>query len=132
MLINYDNVVNKVAAELDTKVLRNKLIASNVANVDTPGYTSKDLKFEHVLKQNAEELHLAMKVTNPRHMTDGVEGIINNEITENPNPGRPDGNNVNIDDEMLKLTENNIQYNVAVQLLAKRLGHIKDAIAQVK
>ncbi len=132
MLINYDQVVNKVAAELDTKVLKNKLVASNIANVDTPGYTSKDLKFEHVLKQNADELHLGMKVTHPRHMTNGVEGIINNEIVENPNTGRPDGNNVNIDEEMLKLTKNNIQYNVAVHLLAKRMAHLKDAITQVK
>ena len=71
-----------------------------------------------------------MKVTNPKHMTDGVSGILNNEIVENPNPGRPDGNNVNIDEEMLKLSENNIQYNVAVQLLAKHMAHIKDSIQQ--
>lgn len=130
MIINYNKIVDKLGAEMDTKVLQSKLIASNIANVDTPGYVSKDLKFDHVLKQNADELNIAMKVTNPKHMTDGVSGILNNEIVENPNPGRPDGNNVNIDEEMLKLSENNIQYNVAVQLLAKHMAHIKDSIQQ--
>jgi flagellar basal-body rod protein FlgB len=130
MIINYNKVVDKLGAEMDTKVLQSKLIASNIANVDTPGYIAKDLKFDHVLKQNVDELNLTMKVTNPRHMTNGVPGILNNEIVEDPNPGRPDGNNVNIDDELLKLSENNIQYNVAVQLLAKHMGHIKDSIQQ--
>jgi flagellar basal-body rod protein FlgB len=130
MIINYNKIVDKLGAEMDTKVLQSKLIASNIANVDTPGYVSKYLKFDHVLKQNADELNIAMKVTNPKHMTDGVSGILNNEIVENPNPGRPDGNNVNIDEEMLKLSENNIQYNVAVQLLAKHMAHIKDSIQQ--
>lgn len=106
--------------------MESKLIASNVANVDTPGYKAKDLKFENVLKDQMDTLQL--KVTNPKHMTDAPAGITNNEIVENPNPGRPDGNNVNIDDEMLKLTKNNIQYNVEVQLLSRRTRYIKDAI----
>jgi flagellar basal body rod protein FlgB len=81
MIIGDDAVVNKLAADLDMKVLRSKLIDSNIAN----------------------------------------------EVVESPVPGRPDGNNVNIDEEMLKLTENNIQYNVSVQLLSKRLRQINDA-----
>ena len=66
MIIGDDAVVNKLAADLDMKVLRSKLIALNITD----------------------------------------------EMVENPGPGRLDGNNVNIDEEMLKLTENNIQYNV--------------------
>jgi flagellar basal-body rod protein FlgB len=128
MLIDYETVVNKLAAELDAKVLKSKLLASNIANVDTPGYKSKDLKFEKVL--NDEIGSLRLKMTNDKHMDDTPQGVKNGEIVENPNPGRPDGNNVNIDEELLKLTKNNIQYNVAVQLLAKRMSHIKDAIQQ--
>lgn len=41
MIIGDDAVVNRVAADLDMKVLRSKLITSNVANVDTPGYKAK-------------------------------------------------------------------------------------------
>lgn len=130
MRINYETLVDKLAAELDTKVLQSKLIASNVANVDTPGYKSKDLKFANVLQDEMGNLH--MKKTDLRHM-EGITGDVkNNEIVEDPNPGRPDGNNVNIDDELLKLNRNNIQYTVAVQLLAKYLGMVKDTIQQAR
>jgi flagellar basal-body rod protein FlgB len=130
MRINYETLVDKLAAELDTKVLQSKLIASNVANVDTPGYKSKDLKFANVLQDEMGNLH--MKTTHPLHM-EGITGDVkNNEIIEDPTPGRPDGNNVNIDDELLKLNRNNIQYTVAVQLLAKYLSMVKDTIQQAR
>lgn len=130
MRINYETLVDKLGAELDTTVLQSKLIASNVANVDTPGYKSKDLEFANVLQDEIGNLH--MKKTNPLHMEGLTGDIKNNEIVEDTTPGRPDGNNVNIDDELLKLNRNNIQYTVAVQLLAKYLFMIKDTIQQAR
>jgi flagellar basal-body rod protein FlgB len=127
MLINYNKVIDRLAADMDDRVTRNKLIASNVANLDTPGYKAKDVKFERILADNMDEI--TMKRTHVKHMDNGSGTIRQNEIVENPNPGRPDGNNVNVDEEMLKLSENNIQYNVAVTLIAKKLQHIKTAIA---
>ncbi len=106
--------------------MRNKLIASNVANLDTPGYKAKDVKFERILADNMDGIKL--KRTHIKHMDNGSGSILHNEVIENSNTGRPDGNNVNVDDEMLKLTENNIQYNVTVTLMAKKLKLIKDAI----
>ncbi len=126
MIIDYEGVINRLAADLDNRVLQNKLIASNVANVDTPGYKSKDLKFHRILTDNMDEVQL--KRTHVKHMGSGSGTVRHNEIVENPNPGRPDGNNVNIDEEMLKLAENNIKYNVAVQLMSKKLKHIKAAV----
>lgn len=128
MLDKTNTIVNKMSAELDNKVLRSKLIASNIANIDTPGFKSKDVKFENVLTEQIG--HLEMKTSHPRHMTNVTGGILRNEVLENPNPGRPDGNNVDIDDEMLKLSENNVQYNVVVQLLSTHLGKIKAAVAE--
>ncbi len=126
MIIDYDRVINKLAADMDNRVLRHTLIASNVANVDTPGYTAKDLNFHRILSDNMDGIQL--KRTHDKHMDSGSGTILHNEIIEEPNPGRPDGNNVNIDDELLKLSENNIQYNVSVQLMSKKLRHIKEAI----
>ncbi|MCP5051412.1 MAG: flagellar basal body rod protein FlgB [bacterium] len=126
MIIDYDAVINKLAADLDNRVMRHKLIASNVANVDTPGYTARDLKFHRILTDNMDGLQL--KRTHEKHLGSGSGEIRHNEIVESPNPGRPDGNNVNIDEELLKLSENNIQYNVSIQLLTKKLKHIKDAM----
>jgi flagellar basal-body rod protein FlgB len=135
MNIGNDAVVNKLVADLDIKVLRSKLIASNIANVDTPKYKAKDLMFHRIMEENMENGGMKLKQTHVKHMTSemtGSAGSSSNEIVESPNPGRPDGNNVNIDEEMLKLTENNIQYNVSVQLLSKRLRQIYDAIDRSK
>lgn len=130
MLINFETIVNKLDRQMDTSVVQSKLIASNIANVDTPAYKAKELQFDEVL--NSEMDGLQMKLTHPGHMTDSPAGLPGNHIVENPNPGRPDGNNVNIDEEMLKLTKNNVKYNVSVQLLAKRLRTLKDAIEKSK
>ncbi len=126
MIIDY-NTINRLAADLDDRVMRNQLIASNVANVDTPGYTGKDVKFERILADTMDGMNL--KLTHPKHMDDGPSGILQNEVIDNPNPGRPDGNNVNIDDEMMKLTENNMQFNATVQLITKKLRGLQDVIA---
>ena len=136
MIIGDDAVVNKLVADLDMKVLRSELIASNIANVDTPGYKAKELKFHRILAEQAGEGDLELKRTHSKHiaaagMTE-TPGSIAGEVVESPVPGRPDGNNVNIDEEMLKLTKNNIEYNVSVQLLAKRLRQINDAIERSK
>jgi len=133
MFIDNDALTNKLAADLDVKILRSELIASNIANVDTPGYKARDLKFHRVLTESMEEENIKMKQTHVKHMTPGeTPNSISNEIVENPNPSRPDGNNVNVDEEMLKLTEINIQYNVSVQLLSKRLRQLSDAIERTK
>jgi flagellar basal-body rod protein FlgB len=136
MIIGDDAVVSKLAADLDMKVLRSKLIASNIANVDTPGYKAKDLKFHRILAESLGNEELILKQTHVKHMTTTgmteTPGGISAEVVESPVPGRPDGNNVNIDEEMLKLTEINIQYNVSVQLLAKRLQQINTAIERSK
>ncbi len=122
-------LVNMLSKELDHKTLRNELIASNIANVDTPGFKSKDLDFSQVLKESFSGIE--MRRTDPRHIAPH-ESFNRDKLTirEDQNPGRADGNNVNIESEMLKLTENNIQYNIAVHLAAKRLSGIKDAIIE--
>lgn len=126
MIIDYDSVINRLAADLDNRVKRNQLIASNVANVDTPGYKARDLKFDRILADTMDGIN--MKRTDARHMGDSSGTARVNEVVEDPNPGRPDGNNVNIDQEMLNLTQNNIQYNVSVHLMSKKLKLIHDAI----
>jgi len=130
MIVDYNKVVNLISRQLDERVVRGELIASNIANIDTPGYKSKDLEFKNIL---AEEMGaIKLKTTNPRHLSENVGSIQRNQIVENPNPGRADGNNVNIENEILKLTKNTMEYNGRVELLARHLGQIKDTINQAK
>ncbi|HNX96374.1 MAG TPA: flagellar basal body rod protein FlgB [Candidatus Aminicenantes bacterium] len=115
---------------LNISTQRNALIASNVANVDTPGYKSQDLAFTQVL--DGETDRLALRRTDPRHLPAETGAGAGNEVVESTAPARADGNNVNIEDEMIKLSQNTMDYNISVQLLAKRLNSLKSVVTSPK
>lgn len=93
---------------------RENVIASNVANVDTPGYKTKDLDFQ-------QELSRAMSgggQTTEDASTHTVKGLLE----------RPDGNNVDIDRESLLMAEMQLQYQVGTQLMKTRFHELMTAI----
>lgn len=92
---------------------RHKLIVSNMANIDTPGYRTKDIDFRG-------ELQRAMSDNNPSMMpvVRGVPGLLE----------RPDGNNVSLDREGLLLAETQLQFGLGVQLLHHEFQNLMLAI----
>lgn len=106
-----DNSIKILQKIMDLCTYRQKILASNIANVDTPNYKAKDIDFQ-------EELKKASEIENNSY-----------RIIEAPTtmPNR-DGNTVNIEVEMAKLTETLLMYNSATQLLSTRLRMLKDAI----
>ncbi|MDI1470933.1 MAG: flagellar basal body rod protein FlgB [Thermodesulfovibrio sp.] len=106
-----DNSIKILQKIMDLCAYRQKILASNIANVDTPNYKAKDIDFQ-------EELKKALEIENNSY-----------RIIEAPTtmPNR-DGNTVNIEVEMAKLTETLLMYNSATQLLSTRLRMLKDAI----
>ncbi len=55
-MIDY-GVINMLSKELDIKTLRNELISSNIANIDTPGFKGKDLDFKSVLTESINDIN---------------------------------------------------------------------------
>jgi flagellar basal-body rod protein FlgB len=88
---------------------RHKLLASNVANADTPGYRAKDISFQ-------TELNRAIS---------GSQGSYNVYETM-PTMLSRDGNSVNLDVEMTKMAETHLLYNSAAQILAMKIRMMKD------
>ncbi len=96
---------------MDLLSTRQKLITSNIANVDTPGYKTQDIDFQ-------SEFQSAMKTANAVE----VPGLkINN-----------DGNNVNLDRETRLLSENALRFNIASQLIKGQFSTLKMAIDEGK
>lgn len=128
-ILKLDRRVVPLQQELDRRVSRNQLIASNVANVDTPGYKAKDIDFAAIMAKETERL--ALRETNERHFpaNGGENGL---SVKESEAVGRPDGNNVMIEEEMLKLAQNNIEYNVLVQFVSKYLAGVRRTIESIK
>ena len=116
---------------LDESIKKHSVIASNIANANTPNYKAKELDFEKAFRQalGEGEEDVSLKATDPRHFTDSnsLENI-STKVEISSAPARPDGNNVNLEREMVKLTENNISYNLGIQLITKKLKEIRTAI----
>ncbi len=98
---------------MDLLSARQKLVASNIANSDTPGYKTRDIDFQ-------SEFQSALDSQSPR--TTEVLGL----KTKN------DGNNVSIDRESRLLAENAIRFNLASQLLKNQVRDIRNAIQEGK
>jgi flagellar basal-body rod protein FlgB len=112
---------------LDAGALRQRVIASNIANAVTPGYQAQDVAFEDVL--SAEKGNLPMTQTRAGHLAGSV--------ASSPSPVvRPRGgevpagsiNDVVIEQEMNEMVQNTIHFQAVSQLLANRYKGIRDAI----
>lgn len=118
---------------LDFQSQRHLLISSNISNIDTPGYKAKDIDFKGALRAALGAGDgLALQTTHSRHIganKDDIRGLQAEPFIE-PDTAKSNGNNVNIDKEMMKLAENQIAYNATVQMMSKRGSTIRAAISE--
>ena len=94
---------------------RQQTIAANMANVDTPGYHTKDVNFQSAMRQAMDTGEMQME---PASM----------EVASLPE--RPDGNNVNIDRESMLMSETQLQYQMGVQLVKSQFHTLYTAIKE--
>lgn len=98
---------------LDVSSQRHKLIVTNMANIDTPGYRTQDLDFRSELQRFAATGEAdSLPVVRP------VRGLLE----------RPDGNNVSLDREGLLLAETQIQFGLGIQLMRHEFQNLLTAI----
>ena len=94
---------------MDLVSARQKMVASNIANADTPGYRTKDIDFQ-------AEFHSAVAGLEPQALEIG--GL----------PVKNDGNNVSLDREARLLAENTMRFNLASNLLRSQMQAIRAAL----
>ena len=127
-----DKTIQALAASLKYRQLRQELIASNIANAETPNYKAKKIDFEEALARALDvDDELKMNTADSKHFNVGGGGFKNlaPEIHEDPNGiVSPDGNSVDRDQEMADMAENKILYDASVSMLNKKLGLLKYAI----
>jgi flagellar basal-body rod protein FlgB len=109
---------------------KNSYISSNISNVDTPGYKPKNIDFKRELASAlATTQTMDLERTDPRHIS------INNNGRQTIEPYEEQDewngyNWVNIDREMTKLTENNLTYRSAVEVLLRKISLLKEVIKE--
>ena len=114
------NISNALYEQLNFRGEKQKVISSNIANINTPNYKTKDLIFEDEL--NSATNSLKLKQTNVRH----ISSI--SSISSNGNPRlvevkgleeQNDGNNVNLDTQMGEMSKNKVLFD-AIQSSIKK------------
>ena len=96
---------------MDLVSMRQKLVASNIANADTPGYTTQDLDFQTAFKSV-------------------LDGGTPEPIPVSGLTVKNDGNNVDLDRESRLLAENAMRFNIASNLLKAQMTQVKEAIKE--
>jgi flagellar basal-body rod protein FlgB len=134
-------LMSMIQRSLDAGALQHRVLSNNLANVDTPGFKRSEVVFQDKLKaalenKESEASRLPLRLTHPNHIsndgTSPLSSIKPSVVTENQTTMRNDGNNVDIDTEMAKLSENTVYYNTLAQIMAQRLTLLRSAIREGK
>lgn len=131
--LSKNNLLNLADRAMGLAVRRQALIASNLANIDTPGYRTQDLDFEQALKAalgQGQGQSLPMARTHDSHL--GGDFEVSMAVTH---PGKPvsernDGNDVSLDRESMLLARTQSNYQVAALLAQGELRKMRLAITE--
>jgi flagellar basal-body rod protein FlgB len=114
---------------LDLSSFRHNLIASNIANVTTPGYRAKSMDFDAELRKAIKPERLQITTTNPAHIPLKTSKEAPPEVDQADATDESNGvNSVDIDREMGDLAQNQLVYELASKLAANKFKALKSAI----
>src|SRR5215469_7951632 len=112
-----DGLPDRIGRYMDMLSARQRLVATNIANGDTPGYHTRDIDFQSEMQS---QLHGPA-----RAFASGVREVSNL-------PVKNDGNNVSLDREARLLAENALRFNVASNLMRSQIRMVRTAIDEGK
>ena len=110
---------------------RQRLLAENVANAETPGYRGRDLKAPDFTRQLQAATSVQMASTNTGHLAGITQGDPRFEADRSQAfEVTPRGNSVSLEEEMMRIAQNQIDHQTATTLYSRSLGLIKTAIGK--
>ena len=124
----FDDAMRVLEKSLGVSSRRHSLISGNIANLDTVGYTPKDLDFKKTLAAEMSRQTEKLARTDDRHYRVGPAGSLSDPSYIKKDPFYPDP--VNIDTEMGHLVENNIKYRTSAEMLKRKMNILKHAITE--
>ncbi|WP_423821836.1 flagellar basal body rod protein FlgB [Salinisphaera sp. SPP-AMP-43] len=118
---------------LNLRAERQDVLASNIANNDTPGYKARDFDFASALKSavdNQSQSGLAMATTHTGHIAGSGAGTAVGPELAYRNPSQPslDGNTVDMDTERVQFMDNSVHYRADLQILGSQIKGLKSAM----
>ena len=110
------DVIQSLSKVLDLASQRQEIVASNMANLDTPNYRTRDINDFSAEMQRA----FASPENTSQAQVQEITGLIE----------RPDGNNVSIDREALTMNDTQLRYHMAAQMLRSQFHLLSTAISE--
>lgn len=129
MPISLDSVLGVHVQALQLRSKRSEVLASNLANADTPNYKARDINFSSTLSNEAESSAGLLKSTNKNHIKDAMAPTGSPVMLYRiPNQSSLDGNTVDTQVEQAEFAKNAVQYEATVTLLQHKLRGLRSAI----
>lgn len=121
-----------MTGKMDWLTQRQQVVAQNIANADTPGFRPSDLEpfsFSSALRRTRR---LPPVQTAPSHLagTLGGAGELRQEKERKPYEVSPDGNGVVLEEQLMKISQTGVDYNLVTNLYRKNMGLIRSAIGR--
>lgn len=128
MAINFDNALGIHQYSLGVRERRAEVLASNIANADTPGFKAKDLSFKDALASATQGSSFNLSNTSERHISGG-RGIASDVQFRVPNqPDTGDGNTVDVQEERSNFMQNSMEYQASLSFLSSKFQTLSKAI----
>ena len=135
----FSTTIDLLGKSIDLRARNQNLIASNIANAETPNYVPKSLDFETQLQGALKggRQSRGSDPSHPRHLPLKGDSArlqeVRGTVIETPakTPGK-DGNAVELENEMGRMVENQVMFNASVQMLTKKFEGIRTAIREGK
>ena len=132
MIDRLDNELSTIRTAMNLRAYRQEVLASNIANADTPHYKARDLDFASALSNamaGKADGGLQMKQTSARHLQGEAGTPFGNDLKYRTEyQGAVDGNTVNMDVERAAFAENSLQYEAMITTLRSRFGDLRMAM----
>ena len=129
-----DDTLRFQQTALNVRAYRQQVLASNIANTDTPGYKARDIDFksalEGALKGNTGNGGVQLARTDAGHLAGQANGATNSALLyRSETQSAVDGNTVNMDVERGQIAENTVQYEASLAFVTNMIKTMQNALS---
>jgi flagellar basal-body rod protein FlgB len=128
----FNNTISLLEKSLDLRSLNQRVLASNIANLDTPNYKAVELEIGEEMNRKKESIPgLSLVRTHVNHLPVKYQAMNRVKLKTAKAPDfslRGDGNTVDIDRTMGRLAKNSLLFNAATQLISSKFKGLKNAM----
>ena len=128
MAINFDKALGLHPQALTLREKRSEVLASNLANADTPGYKARDMDFQAILKQQSGLKMNHLETSHSGHVLPDQYQLNGKLMYRTPQQASLDGNTVESHIEHSKYAENAVQYQASLRFINGRFSGLLTAI----